>query len=62
VKDSECKRLMKVRDAVEEYGFDNEQELYREIREGLIPPGPVLHLGRRVYINREAFEEWIAAG
>ena len=56
------KRLLTVPEAVGEYGFACARELYRLIREGVIPLGPVVRLGREVRVNREAFERWLAAG
>jgi excisionase family DNA binding protein len=35
---------------------------YRAIREGWIPPGVVVHVGRRVFIDRTKFEKWAAQG
>ncbi len=51
-----------VPEAVAEYGFESDRELYRLIREGVIPSGPVVHLGRKVRIHREQLERWLAAG
>lgn len=51
-------QLVKVRDAVKPLGFDNEQQLYRVIREGQFAvPGAILRFGKQLRINLAAVEE-----
>jgi len=56
------KRLLTVREAALLFDFGQARNLYRAIREGFIPPGPIVRLGRRVLVNRPLFEEWLASG
>ena len=48
-------KLVKVSDAVEPLGFDNEQQLYRVIREKKFPyPQAVARFGKGIRINLAA--------
>ena len=38
------------------------QRVYALIREGVIPSGVSVQLGRQVRVNPDALEEWIRAG
>lgn len=59
---SSPKRLLTVSEVAVEYGFESTQKLYRLVREGVIPPGPVVRIGRQVRFNRGALERWLDAG
>lgn len=38
------------------------QHLYRLVNNGVIPPGVAITLGRRKFINRERFIDWLDSG
>lgn len=58
----EQKLLLTVMEAFKRYGFESPRQLHRLIRIGTIPPGPVVHLGRRVLLHSALLEAWLAAG
>lgn len=43
-------------------GLRSDHQTYTIIREGILPRGVFVRLGRRVAINPAALEAWIAAG
>jgi hypothetical protein len=42
--------------------WPSDQSLYRAIREGVIPAGVAVKIGRRLLINRERLVQWIEGG
>ena len=42
--------------------FPSDQSLYRAIREGVIPAGVTVRIGRRMLINADKLHQWIDNG
>ena len=55
------KRLQSIAEAAEQYGL-NSVQLYRLITDGTIPAGVAVRVGRRVFVHRDRFADWIESG
>ena len=55
------KRLRKLDVVVERFGVTMARA-YALVREGLLPPGVVVRIGRQVRIDPDALDQFIAAG
>ena len=40
----------------------NEQHVYHLVRQGVIPPGVAIHLGRQVHFDCDALLDWLRRG
>ena len=56
-----AKQLQSISEAAEQYGL-NSVQLYRLISSGIIPAGVAVRVGRRVFIHRNRFADWIESG
>jgi excisionase family DNA binding protein len=54
-------RLVRVREAAEALGVST-QHVYHMARQGILPPGVVVRLGRQVRVDADALEAWVKAG
>lgn len=54
-------KLDTIKDTAEMYGLDP-QHVYRMVNAGVIQPGVAIRVGRRWFIHRQRFIEWLEAG
>ena len=54
-------RLLEITSYAKQKGI-RASSIYEAVRQGRIPPGPIVRIGRRLYINEKRADEWLDAG
>jgi len=59
--EQELPQIDSIAETAQNYGLD-QQHLYRLVNSGVIPAGVAIRMGRRWFIHRAHFVEWLEAG